>query len=64
MDEYEAGCDRDQIAFYAAFARLRMVKIRDTTCGKYNRSGTYISALDNTQRLNILCSVENLLGSP
>lgn len=54
FDELNAGCDRDQIAFYAAAARMQLKLAKEVSCGrlihlkhkKVRRCGMYVSEFD------------------
>ena len=54
-DEYSSGCDRDQMAFYGAAARMDMRKQKDFYCNNFNRSGIYTSYLQKTFSFAIHC---------
>lgn len=61
MDEYNNGCDRDQIAFFGAAARAQMEHSSSFPCQVYNRSGTYRSNAFPDFSFAIHCSLETLL---
>jgi len=61
LEEYLSGSDRDQIAFYSAFARMQLEIEYLFPCNKYHRSGQYRSKYDKKTTLNIHCSLSSLL---
>ena len=61
LDEFMAGTDRDQIAFYGAFARMQMELEYKFECKKYARAGFYQSTYAPQFSLNIHCSFSKLL---
>lgn len=54
-DEYSSGCDRDQMAFYGAAARMDMQKQKEFHCNNFNRSGIYTSHSKVTFSFAIHC---------
>ena len=61
FEEYMSGCDRDQIAFYGAAARMRMERIEKFSCQRFDRSGKYLSQFDGRFTFAIHCQLELIL---
>jgi len=61
FEEYMIGSDRDQIAFYAAAARMKMKLVKKITCGRFERAGIYTSAVVDKFLLNIHCEFADFL---
>jgi len=61
FEEYMIGSDRDQIAFYAAAARMKMKLVKEFTCGRFERAGIYTSAVVDKFLLNIHCEFADFL---
>jgi len=63
MDEYSRGCDRDQIAYYGAAARLNLTLQQASPCSKYpfNRTGLYVSELNQKFTARVHCDFAGLL---
>jgi len=60
-DEFSQGSDRDQIAFYAAFSRMEMQRVRRRACHVYDRTGRYESRFLPAFTMNIECSLSSLV---
>ena len=62
FEEYMIGSDRDQIAFYAAAARMKMKMFNNFTCGRFERAGRYTSAVVDGFLLNIHCEFADFIS--
>lgn len=60
-DEFSQGSDRDQIAFYGAFSRMKMQRVSRHACHAYDRAGRYRSRFLPTFTMNIECSLSSLV---
>jgi len=49
LEEYMFGCDRDQIAFYAAAGRMDLVMESPFPCSKFERAGIYRSRYSDAE---------------
>jgi len=63
FEEYMIGSDRDQIAFYAAAARMKMKMFTKFSCGRFERAGRYTSAVVDNFILNIHCEFADFLSA-
>lgn len=60
--EYRLGCDRDQIAFYAAAAGLKFTRTQSWPCAKFARAGIYTTRVGNVD-MAIHCTKDSVFGS-
>ena len=60
FEEYMNGCDRDQIAFYGAAARMDMHRETQFPCSVFNRSGIYRSSLHKEFTFAIHCHLDDV----
>jgi hypothetical protein len=61
-EEYASGCDRDQISFFGAAARMNLQRISAFACPFANRSGIYSSSSKTDFFLAIHCQLEEVIS--
>ena len=63
LEEFLSGCDRDQIAFYGAAARMKLRLSMKSPCKRFNRCGVYVSDFDTKFTLTMHSTLEDLTAS-